>query len=83
MPLWSMASKPDQIKAVQAFDTVQTLDDHLRDGGFGSWLMEAVVGQPGVETRLRAHALTPAVCGTVGSQNMLNALGGLGTTPPA
>ena len=81
MPLWSMASKADQIAAVQAFDTVETLEDHLRDGGFGSWLMEAVVGHPGVETRLRAHALTPAVCGTVGSQAMLNALGGLGSTP--
>jgi len=77
MPLWSMASKPDQIAAVQPFDVVETLEDHLRDGGFGSWLMEAVVGQPGVETQLRAHALTPVVCGTVGSQKILNALGGL------
>ena len=77
MPLWSMASKTDQIAAVQSFDTVETLEDHLRDGGFGSWLMEAVAGQPGVATRLRAHALSPAVCETVGSQNMLIALGGL------
>jgi len=81
MPLWSMASKPNQIAAVQPFESVETIEDHLCDGGFGSWLMEAVVGQPGVKTRLRTHALSSKVCGTVGSQNNLNALGGLGKTP--
>lgn len=79
MPLWSMGSKPDQIAAVQLFDVVETMEDHLLDGGFGSWLMEAVVGQACVDTRLRAHALSSLVCGTVGSQKMLSALGGLGT----
>jgi transketolase len=81
MPLWGMGCKAQQIAAIQAFASVETLEDHLRDGGFGSWLMEAVVGQPAFNTRLRAHTLSSAVCGTVGSQNMLNALGGLGPAP--
>ena len=81
MPLWSMASKTQQASAVQAFTTVETLEDHLMDGGFGSWLMESVVGQPGVDTRIKVHALSSAVCGTVGSQNTLNAVGGMGMVP--
>lgn len=78
LPLWSMASKAEQIASVQPYDMVETLEDHLVDGGFGSWLMESVIGQSGVDTRIKVHALSSAVCGTVGSQNMLNALGGLG-----
>jgi transketolase len=82
MPLWSMSSKSNQITAVQPFAAVETLEDHLRDGGFGSWLMEAVVGQPGVNTQLRAHALSPTVCGTVGSQEYLNVIGGMSAEHP-
>lgn len=80
MPLWSMGSKSAQIAAVQLFDIVETMEDHLLDGGFGSWLMEAVVGQIGSGTRLQPHALGSQVCGSVGSQKMLNALGGLGSS---
>jgi transketolase len=82
LPLWGMTSKVLQIEAARAFDAVETLEDHLADGGFGSWLMEAVVGRDSVSTRLRPHALSSEVCGTVGSQNLLNALGGLGKAPP-
>lgn len=78
MPLWSMASKPLQAATASVFESVETVEDHLLDGGFGSWLMESVMGQEGVAPRLKAHALSSAVCGTVGSQDTLNRLGGLG-----
>lgn len=78
MPLWSMASKRHQWAQLSNFDEVRTLEDHLLDGGFGSWLLEAQarggkVRRP-VVTPL---ALDPVVCSTVGSQAMLNRLGGL------
>lgn len=76
MPLWSMACKKE-IYNTKKFDEIVTLEDHLVDGGFGSWMMEALVGKPGVETRINVHALTSNVCGTVGSQSTLNKLGGL------
>jgi transketolase len=82
MPLWGMGSKAAQMDTVARFSAVETLEDHLMDGGFGSWLMESVMGQAPA-TQLRVHALSSAVCGTVGSQNMLNTLGGLGDTPRA
>lgn len=82
LPLWSMASKADQIAVSKKFDEIITLEDHLVDGGFGSWMMESIVGKPGVDTRIEVHALTSAVCGTVGAQNTLNIFGGLGSLTP-
>ena len=46
LPLWSMASKAAQPAQVARHARVTTLEDHLRDGGFGSWLMEAVSDTP-------------------------------------
>lgn len=77
MPLWGMAAKPLQAEQVAQRDTVTTLEDHLEDGGFGSWLCEALGREPALRSRLRGMALSPDVCGLVGSQAMLNACGGL------
>lgn len=81
MPIWSMTSKAQQATTMQAFAHIETLEDHLLDGGFGSWLMESALDQEDTKTCIQVHALSPAVCGTVGSQNILNALGGLSETP--
>lgn len=78
MPLWGMASKPQQAAQLRRHALVHTLEDHLADGGFGSWLMESLAADPDLRARLRSSALDPAVCGMVGSQATLNRLGGLG-----
>lgn len=77
MPLWSMASKPAQRDQVAAFRRVETIEDHLADGGFGSWLTEAVAGHGGLAARIAPVALDARVCGMVGSQDMLNRAGGI------
>lgn len=77
MPLWGMASKAVQPEQVERQTGVVTIEDHLHDAGFGSWLMESVATRPHLLARLRCEALDPRVCGTVGSQAALNALGGL------
>lgn len=77
LPLWGMASKARQIENARDFAVVETLEDHLVDGGFGSWLMESLMNQEPKATSIKVHALSSAVCGTVGSQSTLNALGGL------
>lgn len=77
MPLWSLASKREQAARCAPWREVMTLEDHLLDGGFGSWLLEAqALGGTGA-ARVRPVALDAAVCGTVGSQATLNRLGGL------
>lgn len=76
MPLWSMAAKLRQFEAAEGYDRIVTLEDHLVDGGFGSWMMEALAPH-GAAGRVHALALASTVCGTVASQAVLNRMGGL------
>jgi transketolase len=77
LPLWGMKAKSAQSQQVNAFDTIITFEDHLVDGGFGSWLMEAVRDQRELTSRIEIKALGPEVCGAVASQQTLHRLGGL------
>lgn len=77
IPLWSMADKAAQIEPLRDFEEVVTLEDHLQDGGFGSWLLEAKVHDTSLSCIVRPVSLSSEVCGTVGSQATLNRLGGL------
>jgi transketolase len=77
IPLWGMSMKSVQPKQVDRHTEVTTLEDHLMDGGFGSWLLESVAARRDLLRRLNVQALDPRVCGTVGSQGTLNAWGGL------
>lgn len=77
MPLWSMNDKAAQAEPLRAHQDIMTLEDHLQDGGFGSWLLEAKAIDPTLVCTIRPVALMPEACGTVGSQATLNRLGGL------
>jgi len=77
MPLWGMKTKAEQAAQAQPFRQISTVEDHFRDGGFGSWLREALADDESFAGRLRTHGLDSSVCGMVGSQAMLNRLGGL------
>ena len=78
LPLWSMrdgASQPDQIKR---YSKTTSMEDHLMSGGFGSWLLESLASSPKLLSSVTVKALDPSVCGMVGTQSTLNAVGGLG-----
>jgi transketolase len=77
LPLWGMSVKSLQAKQLARYEAVTTLEDHLEDGGFGSWLSESLGREPTLRSRLRSIALSSEVCGLVGSQATLNARGGL------
>lgn len=76
MPLWSMSTKAAQARKIARLDEVVTLEDHLLDGGFGSWMAEGLIGTP-ESARLRSIALSEQVCDVVAAQATLNRLGGL------
>jgi transketolase len=76
MPLWSMADKKCQAEQATGLRELVTLEDHLLDGGFGSWMAEALLGTEAI-ARLRPIALSERVCDMVASQTTLNQLGGL------
>ena len=76
LPLWSMAAKLQQPAQLARHNQVTTFEDHLADGGFGSWLCESVAGTEAA-ARIRPIALSSEICDQVGSQATLNRLGGL------
>lgn len=77
MPLWGMKTKEAQARQVENFDGVITVEDHLMDGGFGSWLLEAASIRPDLLARIKIKSLNSKVCGMVGKQETLNSEGGL------
>jgi transketolase len=76
MPLWSMASKAKQASRAKGLTELVTLEDHLLDGGFGSWMAEGLVGTEAA-ARLAPIALSDRVCDMVAGQATLNRVGGL------
>ena len=77
MPLWGMMAKEVQPQQVKNYKRVITVEDHLLDGGFGSWLMESTSIQPELLARMKIKSLNARVCGMVGKQSTMNAQGGL------
>jgi len=77
MPLWSMKSKQLQPAQIEMFEEIFTVEDHLIDGGFGSWLLEASSQRPDLLLKIKINALGEQVCGLVGTQATLNKVGGL------
>ena len=69
MPLWSMKAKDTQANQVGDFDSIITVEDHLMDAGFGSWLLEAISIRPDLLTRIKIKSLDSTVCGMVGKQS--------------
>jgi transketolase len=78
LPLWGMNQKEIQSIQINNFSKTTSLEDHLIDGGFGSWLLESLLSSPDLLSRLTINALDPKVCGMVGRQSTLNFEGGLG-----
>lgn len=77
MPLWSMKVKYFQSEQVENFDTVVTVEDHLMDAGFGSWLLEATSIRPDLLARIKIKSLDSKVCSMMGKQATLHTEGGL------
>ena len=69
-PIWGATLKDLQQEQINSFDHIVTVEDHLLDCGFGSWLRESI-------TDLNSHlkishkGLTKNVIGKVGSESYL------------
>jgi transketolase len=77
MPLWGMKFKSLQSAQVSKLSKVITIEDHLEDGGFGSWMLESLSNDRELRNKVEIKALNSIVCGSVASQKALNELGGL------
>jgi len=81
LPLWSMQAKAMQPLQVKNWNRVVTVEDHLKDAGFGSWMLESLAEDSSLISRVSLAALDSKVCGMVGRQATLNAANGLGDLP--
>lgn len=79
--LWSMDQATEQaiIEFVERFDRVVVAEEHLRSGGFGSFVRECLESRPDLQTRVRCLGVDPKVCGMVGGQQFLRTHGGMTT----
>ena len=74
IPMWGMKSKSLQIKKLTKYKNVITVENHLQDGGFGSWLNESLVinGNLKNKVNIMSKFLDANVIGQVGSEEYLS-----------
>lgn len=79
--LWSMDKATEQaiLDLVESYERLVVVEEHLRAGGFGSFVRECLESRPELQARVRCLSVDQKVCGMVGSQSFLRAHGGLTT----
>jgi transketolase len=75
-PVWGAKFKHLQQHQIDRFDEIITVEDHLLDCGFGSWVRESVTVQES-HLKIKNKALSQDVIGKVGSEEYLLKIGGL------
>lgn len=75
MPLWGMLSKKYFQNFLENFENIITVEEHLYDGGFGSWVLEANSLNSNINCKINPIALSSDVCELVASQDELVRIG--------
>ena len=70
LPLWGMKYKKEQFNQIKKWDKIVVLEDHLEDGGFGSWIKESTNNNK-IKTHIISKSLSKNVIGKVGSEKYL------------
>lgn len=72
LPLWGMKFKKDQArKILDSLELIVTVEDHIEDGGFGSWFKESLSDVCLDKTKIKSINLSSRVSSEVGSQDYL------------
>jgi len=71
IPMWGMKSKLLQAKKLAKYKNVITVENHLQDGGFGSWLNESLLINKN-KINIISKFFNNKVIGVVGSEDYLN-----------
>jgi len=75
IPMWGMKSKNKQFKELKKYKEIVTFENHLQDGGFGSWINE-ILSLRNNNINIQNKFISSEVIGKVGSENFLNKLYG-------
>lgn len=76
LPLWSLKLKAKFANSVKEFKEIIVLEDHLEDGGFGSWAREALL-QSNIKIKFCSYSLSTNIVGKVGEEKDLFDVGGM------
>ena len=71
-----MKHKNLQINKIKKYKKVITFENHLQDGGFGSWLCETLIRNK-TKIKIESKFISEKVIGKVGSEKYLNQRYGL------
>ncbi len=77
LPIWSIESSETLAQQLKKYSTIVTVEDHLEEGGFGSYIREVLGRVKNINVKISCIALDPSVCGMVAVQDKLNEYGGL------
>jgi len=72
MPIWGKKYKSSFRKKFLKFNNIVTIEDHLQDGGFGSWVQESMGSG---NFKIKNFYLSEKIIGMVGSQKDMNIFG--------
>ena len=74
IPMWSMKSKKSKLAKMKKYNNILSVENHLQDGGFGSWLNESLAQEKKyvLKTKFSSKFISSKVIGKVGSENYLN-----------
>ena len=73
LPIWGMKYKDQQANNLKKYKQIVTVENHLQDGGFGSWLSESIIKKnDNISTKITSKFLDKKVIGKVGSEKYLN-----------
>ncbi len=70
LPIWGMKYKEQQKNQLNRWDSILVLEDHLEDGGFGSWIKESI-NDKNVKTKITSKNISKKVISKVGSEKYL------------
>jgi transketolase len=72
--MWGMKYKNEQIKKLTKYKNIISVENHLQDGGFGSWLNEslAIAKINNQNTKIISKFIDSRVVGKVGEAGYLN-----------
>jgi len=75
MPIWGMDLKQEAYNSLKLYSEIIVIEDHLVDGGFGSWILESFNQYSENDTSIKLLGLDPKVTNMVGDQDYLNKVG--------
>ena len=62
---------------IEPFKFISTFEDHLVDGGFGSWLLESLQNNREYRSKIKINGLSESLTEMVGSESYLCQMSGL------